>query len=206
MSEVRPGQVWADNDPRNAGRLLRVESVHPADDHRSEPYARVTVQKVSRNVTRTEVGEQRTILLRRMRPTRNGYRLVEDVTPAQQVEDPYPKETAVASEVADRLDEAADIILQRGWTQERTYGHNIYDSPATLLGALVFAFSARYGDGWEETAEFSKAYEVLHAQLDGVLASEAGLTAWNHAEGRTQEDVVEVLRRASQVARSVSGG
>ncbi len=90
LPEVRPGQVWADNDPRNRGRTLRVESVHAADDHRSEPYARVTVQKVSRNVTRTEVGEKRTILLRRMRPTRNGYRLVEDVAPAEQAAPPYP--------------------------------------------------------------------------------------------------------------------
>ncbi len=90
LPDVRPGQVWADNDPRNKGRLLRIESVHAADDHRPEPYARVTVQKVSRNVTRTEVGEKRTILLRRLRPTRNGYRLVE-AAPEPEVREAYPE-------------------------------------------------------------------------------------------------------------------
>ncbi len=82
MPEIRVGQVWADNDPRAAGRLIEITEVHDADDHRSEPYVRVRVRKVSRNVARKEAGEQRTILQRRFRPTRNGYRLVEDAAPA----------------------------------------------------------------------------------------------------------------------------
>jgi hypothetical protein len=93
--DVRPGQVWADNDPRAAGRRIRVVSVHQPDDHRSEPYARVTVEKVSRNVRKKEAGEQRTILLRRFRPTRNGYKLhadVSDDTPPAAA--PYPVEEA----------------------------------------------------------------------------------------------------------------
>ncbi len=78
LPDVRPGQVWADNDPRAKGRLVRITSVHAADETHSEPYVRVTVERVSRNVAKKEAGEQRTIKRRRFRPTRNGYRLVED--------------------------------------------------------------------------------------------------------------------------------
>jgi len=87
--EVQVGQTWADNDPRNRGRLIRIESVHAADKTHPEPYVRVTVQHVSRNVRKGEVGEQRTIKIRRLRPTRNGYRLVEEAA-ANQVVAPYP--------------------------------------------------------------------------------------------------------------------
>ncbi len=78
LPDVRPGQVWKDNDPRAKGRLVRIKSVHAADDDHAEPYVRVTVERVGRNVRRKEVGEQRTIKQRRFRPTRNGYDLVED--------------------------------------------------------------------------------------------------------------------------------
>jgi hypothetical protein len=92
LPEVRPNQVWADNDPRAKGRLVRIVSVHAAEpngpSNRQEPYARVAVERVGRNVRRKEVGEQRTIKLRRFRPTRNGYRLVQDAPAAQA---PYPE-------------------------------------------------------------------------------------------------------------------
>ncbi len=82
LPDLQPGQVWKDNDPRNKGRLLRVQSVHAADDTHPEPYVRVTVERTSRNVRKKEVGEQRTIKQRRFRPTRNGYALVEHPQPA----------------------------------------------------------------------------------------------------------------------------
>jgi hypothetical protein len=94
LPNVEPGQVWADNDPRAAGRRIRVMSVHQPDDHRSEPYARVMVDKVSRNVARKETGEQRTILLRRFRPTRNGYKLHSAAPMPPAGASPYPVEEA----------------------------------------------------------------------------------------------------------------
>lgn len=202
LPDVRPGQVWRDNDPRSGGRLIRVRSLHPADDSHREPYVRVTVEKVGRNVAKREAGEQRTIQQRRFRPTRNGYRLVEDVAPVGPV-DPYPKEEALGEEVADRLTDAAGRVRLQGWTQDETHGNR--EGPVTLLGALLWAFSDFYGhtSGWEETPVFAKAFEVLHAQLpDDVEASQAGLTAWNHAEGRTIVDVLDVLQRAARVARA----
>lgn len=82
MAERNPdpavGQLWADNDPRNRGRRFRVLSVNDADDTHPEPYVRVQVEHVSRNVRSGEVGEQRTIKVRRMRTrARNGYAYVE---------------------------------------------------------------------------------------------------------------------------------
>ena len=93
MAELRVGQVWADNDPRAAGRTIEITELHDADADHSEPYVRVRVTKVGRNVRRKEVGEQRTIKQRRFKPTRNGYRLVSDV-PADPTRAPYPVEEA----------------------------------------------------------------------------------------------------------------
>jgi hypothetical protein len=81
VSGVKVGQVWADNDWRNEGRTLRVESV-------DETHATCTVltnstaaqERLDRGQswdidTR---GKSRRILLRRFRPTSTGYRLVSE--------------------------------------------------------------------------------------------------------------------------------
>ncbi|KIA63029.1 DUF6354 family protein [Nocardia vulneris] len=72
-TEIRVGQTWADNDPRSAGRTLRVLSF--TDD--VEPRAVCSVE--------TEPGGERAkrwrtvrIKLDRLHPTSTGYRLVED--------------------------------------------------------------------------------------------------------------------------------
>lgn len=82
IPDVRPGQVWADNDPRVAGRTLRVESVttthavcvivtHDAQTQRAldegSPWVRDRRGKITR------------IMLARFFPTSTGYRLVRDV-------------------------------------------------------------------------------------------------------------------------------
>ncbi len=87
LPQVVAGQVWKDNDPRAKGRLIRIQSVHAADENHSEPYVRVTVERVGRNVRKKEIGEQRTIKQRRFRPTRNGYALVQDAPAAREA---YP--------------------------------------------------------------------------------------------------------------------
>ncbi|WP_280465636.1 hypothetical protein [Nocardia brasiliensis] len=60
---VKPGQVWADNDPRSTGRLVTILEV-------GETHATVKSTTLKR-VTK--------IRLDRFKPTRTGYRLVTDI-------------------------------------------------------------------------------------------------------------------------------
>jgi hypothetical protein len=82
--QVRPGQVWADNDKRAEGRTLRVDAVFGAT-------ALCTVLTNSNNVQRTldtgtarlygnsdRRGKRVQVAVRRMRPTSSGYRLVSE--------------------------------------------------------------------------------------------------------------------------------
>lgn len=80
--EVKPGQVWADNDWRSEGRTLRVDEV-------GETHASCTVLTNSQTVQadldlrgpvwRTDSrGKKTRIALKRFKPTSTGYRLLED--------------------------------------------------------------------------------------------------------------------------------
>lgn len=85
MNGVRVGQLWADNDRREShvNRRQRLRVVKVVDD-----YARLRDE---------ETGHEGQVLLRRMRPTSTGYRLVEDlIPPERQVRragDPKPCES-----------------------------------------------------------------------------------------------------------------
>ena len=81
MADIKPGQVWADNDERSMGRTLRVEAV--------EGGKAVCVILTNSNPTQAELdrGERRTqdtrgrktrISLARFKPTNTGYRLIRD--------------------------------------------------------------------------------------------------------------------------------
>lgn len=72
--DVRPGQIWADNDPRSKGRTLRVIAV-------GRNSARCTVLTAAEDGPANTVGKTRMISLDRFRPVSNGYRLIEDVAP-----------------------------------------------------------------------------------------------------------------------------
>lgn len=67
MSEVRKGQLWADNDKRCSGRKLRI---HEVTATHAVAYAW--------NPNDTE-GKTTRIRLDRFKPTSTGYRLIEDV-------------------------------------------------------------------------------------------------------------------------------
>lgn len=70
--EVALGQVWADSDPRSAGR--RIEIIEIGDG-----WAKGRIVAVERNVSANVVGRTtRKIALRRFRPNNRGYRLVSD--------------------------------------------------------------------------------------------------------------------------------
>lgn len=86
--EVRPKQIWADNDPRSAGRTLRVERIEDgkavctvltnadeAQERLDEAVARGAGWWADRKDMR---GKTTRISLSRFRPTSTGYRLVEE--------------------------------------------------------------------------------------------------------------------------------
>lgn len=68
-SEIKPGQIWADDDPRNQGRLLEVVSI--GETH---VQLRETVDRVGNPSDRLSK-----VQIRRMKPGSTGYRLVQDV-------------------------------------------------------------------------------------------------------------------------------
>lgn len=87
--QVKAGQVWADNDPRAAGRTIRVLNLVPSRGHGGlnipdgapPRYARclVLTDRAKRYPrSRSTVGRIIWIKLDRFRPTSSGYRLVED--------------------------------------------------------------------------------------------------------------------------------
>lgn len=68
--EVIPGQVWADADPRSAGRRIVITEI-------GNGWARGRVLSVERNVSEKQVGRTtRKIALTRFKPHNRGYRLV----------------------------------------------------------------------------------------------------------------------------------
>ena len=70
--DVRPGQVWADNDRRMEGRTLEVSRT-------KGDYAYCVVLTDAQGALTSAVGRVKKILIRRMVPNSTGYRLMHDV-------------------------------------------------------------------------------------------------------------------------------
>ena len=68
---AKPGQLWEDMDPRMGGRRIRVTKVNGS-------YVYAVVEAPSEYSITATTGRPVRILLSRMRPTRQGYRLIED--------------------------------------------------------------------------------------------------------------------------------
>lgn len=77
------------------------------------------------------------------------------------------------------LTQAAELIRRHGWVQ-RKFGSD--GGGFCLIGALIHASPSRYED----------AYARVSQEL-----GERSLISWNDAEGRTQEEVLELLERAA---------
>lgn len=71
MTDVRPGQVWADCDSRNRGRTLLVLLVDEAGEH-------ATCEVLTDAPYRNSAGKRRVIRVSRMRPSSTGYRLLRE--------------------------------------------------------------------------------------------------------------------------------
>jgi hypothetical protein len=68
--QVSVGQIWADADPRSAGRKIRITEV-------GDGWARGEIISVERNVSQKVVGRTtRKISFKRFRPHNRGYRLM----------------------------------------------------------------------------------------------------------------------------------
>jgi hypothetical protein len=82
--DVRPGQVWADNDPRSAGRTLRVESITVGRAVCTVLTNSDSVQALLDSAAgyrgRDVRGNTVEIEVSRFRPTSTGYRLTIDAT------------------------------------------------------------------------------------------------------------------------------
>lgn len=79
---VRPGQIWADDDPRHSRRTLRVERLenrlHGSGSLRAEAQYAVCVVLTDSSGKPTRARRETAIRLSRMRPGSSGYRLVQD--------------------------------------------------------------------------------------------------------------------------------
>lgn len=72
MTEIRPGQLWADNDPRSRGRVIQVTR----HDLLGEVHV-VTVRN-SRTAINDNIGRRTKINAARFVPTTKGYVLIQD--------------------------------------------------------------------------------------------------------------------------------
>ena len=80
MPDVKPGQIWADSDPRSAGRTLRVDRIEGGKAVCTIlANADSTQWRIDRDdrTARDMRGRTTRISLARFRPTSTGYRLVE---------------------------------------------------------------------------------------------------------------------------------
>lgn len=80
---VKPGQIWADNDPRSDGRTVRVERIE-----RDKAVCTILTNRdaAQRDLDRGSVwvndmrGRTTRIALSRFKPTNTGYRLVQEAS------------------------------------------------------------------------------------------------------------------------------
>lgn len=81
MTEVKPGQVWADNDPRSDGRTLRVDRI---EGDKAACTVLTNTQQADLGLrdnspwVRDMRGKTTRISLSRFRPTSTGYRLLSE--------------------------------------------------------------------------------------------------------------------------------
>lgn len=80
--DVRPGQIWADNDKRSSGRTIRVDEIigSPQGDRVAVCTILTNRDAADPNDWGTDMrGRKVRIKVRRFRPTSTGYRLIENV-------------------------------------------------------------------------------------------------------------------------------
>src|SRR6478609_1153081 len=76
VPDVRPGQVWADNDWRSEGRTVMVLEVDERDG--KDPHAIVEVLTPAKGGLPIKKPRKTRIAVRRFVPNSTGYRLIQD--------------------------------------------------------------------------------------------------------------------------------
>lgn len=114
-----------------------------------------------------------------------------------------------ATHVADTIDGAADLLTSKGWTQGAY--HNRETGEHCLVGALLATASmplALYRvtcpgarEAMAEVAEYIRR-EQLFSSPPITITDEFVLVNFNDADGRTKDDVVNLLRKTAIDVRS----
>jgi hypothetical protein len=94
------------------------------------------------------------------------------------------------------LDKAADYIDEHGWCQKAMVDN---DGRVCAIGAIRAAVCMEEGVmmPWVSTG-----HQALTAATHLAEAAYDGLDYWNDAEGRTQFDVTNLLRKAAEAERA----
>jgi hypothetical protein len=92
------------------------------------------------------------------------------------------------------LNTAADLLERDGWTQKRMYD----DGTRCMVGAMLCAATGI--ESYVRMSDFTE--DQLNVYQEGrqtvvELLGSFMLTGWNDTPGRTQEEVVQVLRDAA---------
>jgi hypothetical protein len=100
------------------------------------------------------------------------------------------------------LNRAADLIEERGWTKGTGGwpGHRNHCGPLCLEGGLL----ATLGVDWSDPsavcdAQYTHAWKAM---ADYVGRTPLFLFMWNDVQGRTQAEVIEVLRAAALIEQA----
>lgn len=103
----------------------------------------------------------------------------------------------MAETLAELLDQAADVVVERGFHQGWFCANDDGSGPVCIRGALsVAATGSALPQGW--TKLLDEAISLLDEACDATL-----IERWNDTTGRTADEVVELLRAT---AREVSDG
>lgn len=99
------------------------------------------------------------------------------------------------TKVADMLDDAADNLERNGWTQGALQEH---DGRRCAMGAL----GAVRCTGNEASLIAIGAMSYLAIEVGATYdLPDVAIAEWNDAEGRTEQDVLDAMRRAAKRAR-----
>jgi hypothetical protein len=99
----------------------------------------------------------------------------------------------MSDQVADVLDDAADLLEREGWIQHASYS---LDGGACSVGAVAAVVSRKHLPVVMEDAATNAVQDYLDYRYD-----DADIVAWNDAPGRTKQQVLDAFRAAAKQER-----
>lgn len=112
----------------------------------------------------------------------------------------------MSEEIADVLDNAADLIESKGWIQNAYRDANGYCSVGAIMGVFNLvelnqedeAHSDEHIDFLTDSAEVAL---IRKLRDKGAIGVEAGVIGWNDASGRTKQQVLDLFREVAKEQR-----